>query len=132
MVSSPKKVVMAACVILIVFTSLLAGCTSNQPAKTLPVTTHVPGASGVPSTVTIKNSTFNPHTLTVKAGTTVTWINEDNTSHIIASDTESPIRTSSSNLDNGATYQFTFNEEGVYGYHSTTHPSMNGTIIVQP
>lgn len=40
------------------------------------------------NTVKIDNFTFGPQSLTVKAGTTVTWINEDDIPHTVASGTK--------------------------------------------
>jgi len=42
-------------------------------------------AEGTPNTVTIDNFSFTPATLTVKAGTTVTWTNQDDIPHGIGS-----------------------------------------------
>jgi len=77
--------------------------------------------------VTIQNFAFNPSSLTVKAGTTVTWTNKDSTNHPVASDTGV---FNSGTLNNGESYSFTFNQTGTYPYHCTTHTSMKGTIIV--
>ncbi|HEY0196064.1 MAG TPA: hypothetical protein VGC02_00685, partial [Methanobacterium sp.] len=55
-------------VILIVATVALSGCTQNQQNTT---------EQSAPNTVTIQNFAFNPDTLTVKVGTTVTWINQE-------------------------------------------------------
>ena len=93
----------------------LSGCTQNQQ--------NVP-----PNTVLIQNFAFSPGNLTVKAGTTVTWINKDSTTHTVASDTGA---FKSGNLNSGANYTFTFTKAGTYPYHCSIHPSMTGKIIVQ-
>ena len=36
----------------------------------------------------------------------------------------------SGNLNNGMSYNYTFNQTGVYPYHCSIHPSMTGTIVV--
>jgi plastocyanin len=79
----------------------------------------------------IKNFEFSPATLTIKTGTTVTWMNQDGAPHQIASDPGSVVAFISESLENGASYQFTFNQPGTYSYYCTIHPSMKGTIIVQ-
>jgi plastocyanin len=67
------------------------------------------GGSGSPAdaTFTIRNFGFEPHTVTVKVGTTVTWVNADIQTHTIASGTlgsiNSPRVFSVNLLDNGFT-----------------------------
>lgn len=86
--------------------------------------------------VTIKNFAFDPSVITVKAGTTVTWTNQDAVPHQVASDphpthTDLPGLVSDSFVQ-GQTYSFTFVKVGTFGYHCHIHPSMKGTVIVTP
>lgn len=76
--------------------------------------------------VSVKNFSFNPSNLVIKAGTTVIWTNNDSTSHSIKSD-----NFNSEILDKGESYQFRFNTAGVYDYICGIHPSMKGKIIVE-
>lgn len=78
------------------------------------------------NTVTIKNFSFTPDVLTVKQGTTVTWINQDSAPHALQSDTFQ-----SSTLNQGDAFQFTFNDKGNFDYHCSIHPSMTGKIVVE-
>jgi plastocyanin len=78
--------------------------------------------------VIIQNFSFAPATLTVKAGTKVTWVNRDDEPHT-AADTDK--RFKSSTLDTGDKFSFTFNEPGTYNYYCTLHPKMTGQIIVK-
>jgi plastocyanin len=78
------------------------------------------------NTVTIQNFAFNPGTLTVKQGTTVTWINQDSATHKIKSDTFN-----SPDLRQGDTYKFVFTTKGSYDYSCSIHPSMTGKIVVE-
>ena len=78
------------------------------------------------NTVSIQNFAFSPATLTVKAGTTVTWVNNDSTVHTIKSDSFN-----SDNLNRGDKFTFTFNTPGSFGYVCGIHPDMKGTIVVQ-
>jgi len=78
--------------------------------------------------VTIQNFAFSPATINVKAGTKVTWTNQDSTTHHVVSDTGA---FDSGNLAQGQSYSFTFNKTGSYPYHCSIHPSMTGTIVVQ-
>jgi len=79
------------------------------------------------NTVTIQNMAFNPSTLNVQVGTTVTWINKDSVTHDVVSDTG---LFTSGNLTNGMSYNYTFNQTGSFPYHCAIHPSMTGTIVV--
>jgi amicyanin len=79
--------------------------------------------------VSIDNFTFNPPTLTVKAGTTVTWTNKDDIPHGIAA-TGNTIKRSNA-LDTNDSYSFTFTTPGTYQYFCYIHPHMTGTIVVE-
>jgi plastocyanin len=79
--------------------------------------------------VSIHNFTFNPQTVTVKAGTTVTWTNEDDIPHGIAA-TNNAFKRSPA-LDTDDHYSFTFTTPGTYQYFCYLHPHMTGTIVVQ-
>ena len=78
--------------------------------------------------ISIKNFDFAPMSLTVKAGTTVTWKNLDEEPHTVTSE-EGLFR--SGGLDEDETFSFTFTKPGTYKYDCSIHPQMHGTIIVQ-
>jgi plastocyanin len=80
------------------------------------------------ATIKIANFTFDPSTLTVKAGTTVTWINQDSEPHTVTSQGQGPLRSAA--LPTGARYSYTFTTPGTYSYLCTIHPSMTGTVTV--
>jgi plastocyanin len=82
------------------------------------------------SAVSIDNFTFTPQTLTVKAGTTVTWNNHDDIPHGVASDNNTFRRSKA--LDTDDKFAFTFTTPGAYKYFCYIHPHMTGTIVVQP
>jgi plastocyanin len=88
------------------------------------------GGGGGGNTVSISGFQFSPNSLTVKAGTTVTWTNKDATTHTVTSDNGA--FTSSGNLATNDTYSFMFAAEGSFPYHCAIHPSMKGTIVVTP
>jgi plastocyanin len=95
----------------------------------------VPGwADGAPQagagTVSIDNFTFTPQTLTVKAGTEVTWTNRDDIPHGIASENNAFAKSKA--LDTDDSYSFTFAAPGTYKYFCYVHPHMTGTIVVEP
>ena len=77
--------------------------------------------------VKIGNFTFGPKELKVKAGTTVTWTNEDDIPHTVVS----PNNLRSKVLDTDGTYAFTFTTPGTYTYFCSLHPHMTGTVVVE-
>ena len=77
--------------------------------------------------VKIGNFTFGPQELKVKAGTTVTWTNEDDIPHTVVS----PNNFRSKPLDSEDKYSFTFTTPGTYKYFCSLHPHMTGTIVVE-
>jgi plastocyanin len=89
----------------------------------------VVAAATSPATVTIDNFAFAPATLTVTAGTTVTWKNEDDSPHRIG-DKNGTFKSAA--LDTDETFSQTFAVPGEYAYICTIHPYMAGKIIVKP
>jgi plastocyanin len=89
----------------------------------------VVAAAASPATVKIDNFTFAPATLTVTAGTTVTWKNEDDSPHRIG-DKNGTFKSAA--LDTDDTFSHTFAAPGEYPYICTIHPYMVGKIIVKP
>ena len=79
--------------------------------------------------VTIANFTFDPPTLTVPVGTTVTWTNEDDIPHVVA---EKNVSFRSKALDTGDAYSHTFTTAGTVEYFCAIHPHMTGKIVVTP
>jgi plastocyanin len=78
--------------------------------------------------VKIENFTFAPQRLTVKAGTTITWTNDDDIPHTVASSAKA---FKSKVLDSEDKFSFTFTTAGVYEYFCSLHPHMTGTIVVE-
>lgn len=78
--------------------------------------------------VSAKGFMFRPTTVTVKAGTTVTWINLDEEPHTVSSDAG---LFRSSALDTRDRFSFTFDKPGTYHYICTIHPRMLGSVIVK-
>ncbi len=105
-------------------------------------TTSTPAAtatqSGNTQTVTIildssGSFAFSPATLTIKAGTTVTWKNTTSAAHTVTSDDGKTFDSGTSNpiAAQGGTFSFTFTKAGTFAYHCAIHPFMKATIIVQ-
>ncbi len=112
----------------VILVVVAAGCTSPS-AQPAPGITSSPAAGGG-QTVMIQNFAFSPATLTVKAGTTVTWTNNDGTQHTVTPDAGAPAGFGSGGLSPGTSYSFTFTSPGTYPYHCSIHTSMKGTVIV--
>lgn len=98
-----------------------AACTKQAPA-TEQSTTNQP----VAAQVTISNFSFQPASLTIKAGETVTWINQDRAPHTVKG-----AGFSSPTLLQGNSWQYKFDTAGTYNYNCGIHPSMTGQIIVK-
>jgi plastocyanin len=91
-----------------------------------------PGTSTNPSSVevVIDNFTFSPATLTVAAGTKVTWVNRDDVPHT-ATSTATPRVFDSRTLDTDGRFSFVFSTPGTYEYFCAVHPKMTGKVIVK-
>lgn len=77
--------------------------------------------------VQIVDFTFKPETLEVAAGTTVKWTNEDKFAHTATADDKS---FDSGNMDEGDTFEHTFDEPGTFDYICSIHNSMTGSVTV--
>jgi amicyanin len=80
------------------------------------------------NSITIKDYSYSPATITVKVGTKVTWTNQDAVGHTVTAD--SGTGPDSQLIDQGQSYSFTFDKAGTYTYHCTPHPYMKGTVVV--
>ena len=78
--------------------------------------------------VKIDNFVFNPQTVTVKAGDTVTWVNHDDIPHTATSKT-GVFRSKA--LDTDDKFSFTFTTPGSFAYFCALHPHMTGSIVVE-
>jgi plastocyanin len=79
--------------------------------------------------VVINNFAFSPANITVKKGTTVTWMNNDSTTHTVT-ENDGQKGPDSGDLATGKSYSFTFESNGTFKYHCAIHPEMTGTVIV--
>lgn len=90
-------------------------------------------SSGTPdpsqgTAISIQNFAFNPDSVTVSVGTTVTWTNNDTVSHTVTS-TDGAF--DSGNIAPGDTFTFTFSTAGSFSYICSYHPNMTATVVVQ-
>ena len=86
-------------------------------------------AAASPAAVQIDNFHFAPATLTITAGTTVIWKNDDDSPHRVA-DNNGTFKSAA--LDTDDTFSHTFATAGEYPYICSIHPYMVGKIIVKP
>lgn len=133
---------------------LASGCVSDsepqtndnqEPDNEPPADTSADEASN--NTVFFTDNGFEPETLTIEQGETVTWLDRSDTPMWVGSD-EHPTHTNydgtseSEHCENGESdafdqceagdrYSFTFDKEGEWGYHNHRAANYNGEIIVE-
>ena len=86
-----------------------------------------PIAAAAP-TVKILDFAFNPATVTIVAGETVTWRNTSATEHTVTAD-DGTFDSGALGLDDQ--FANVFDQPGTYRYHCAIHSSMTGTVVVQ-
>ena len=84
--------------------------------------------SAANAAVKIDNFVFGPQTITIPAGTTVTWTNSDDIPHTVVS-TEGVFK--SKVVDTDEKFSYTFTKAGTYPYYCSIHPKMTGKVVVQ-
>ena len=131
------KVIASALLLLLVATACSSDdaeetSTTISPATTTataPATTEAPATTGSRgASVTISNFTFNPSSLTVAAGTSVTFTNGDGPSHTTTSDNDV---WDSGVLASGDEFEVVFADPGTFAYHCSIHPSMTATVTIE-
>ena len=78
--------------------------------------------------VVIKDYSFEPETMTITRGDSITWTNQDNVAHTVAATNNS---FSTGSIYQGGQGSFTFSKPGEYTYYSTTYPNVRGKVIVE-
>ena len=91
----------------------------------LALSTALPAAE---VTVDIAKFAFTPKEITVAPGTTVVWVNHDETPHTVAASDHGFV---SKALDTDDRYEHTFADEGDVPYFCTVHPFMTGVVHVR-
>jgi plastocyanin len=103
--------------------------TEEQPAPSAEEPTDTGGGGGGGPQVSMKDIKFNPETLKIKAGQTVTWTNDDSVGHDVTGDdfkSGDP-----GGIDGGGTFEHTFKKAGTFDYVCSVHPGMEGKIEVK-
>jgi plastocyanin len=109
---------------------LLTGCSgSSTPASPTPTPTGTTAnASIVSGAFNLTTTSFSPNPLNVAVGTTVTWMNNDVTTHNATADNG---LFATGSMPAGASASVKFSTAGSFVYHCTIHPGMVGTVNVQ-
>lgn len=96
----------------------LAACSSDDIGQPAPGTTFV----------AVRDSFFQPDTVTVLVGRSVRWTNGGAAIHTVVSDSvlwQSPL------LYSTYWFEVRFDSAGTFPYHCSQHSGMTGTVIVQ-
>jgi plastocyanin len=118
---------------------VLGGCTSGpEPApEGQPQTPTVSKSeedaqkSGHAVQVVARDTLFVPQAITVPAGGTITWTNEDPIAHNVTKESGPGPDFASDTLMKGDTFTQKFDEPGTIDYVCTIHPQQTGTITVE-
>ncbi len=112
----------------IITVMLIGGCTGQKTVQQQNTTT------AAPDTVDIKDFAYNPATINISKGITVTWTQLDSAPHTVTSIPDEPSNQrkvlDSPLLNKGQTFSHTFYEIGNFEYTCTIHPSMIGKVVV--
>jgi plastocyanin len=122
------SVALRGAVLCLAVAALLGPSASLQAAQAKTVASATRLADAASPQVIIDNFSFNPATLTVPSGATVTWTNRDDMVHTV---TEANRLFSSKGLETGDMYAYTFTAPGTYTYFCALHPRMTATVIVK-
>jgi plastocyanin len=77
--------------------------------------------------VIIDNFTFSPTPQIISKGSTVNWLNEDDSPHSIVCP---ELKVKSNALDTDDSFAFRFDRAGTFDYMCGMHPHMRGQVIV--
>ena len=98
-------------------TLVAAGCSTAR--ESAPVATN--------QVTMAKSYRFDPNTIEIKAGQTVTWTNDDNFTHTVRFDGQSDHK-----VGRGDSVSITFDKRGTFHYVCSLHSNdMHGTVIVE-
>lgn len=111
---------------------IFAGCSTQPTSQTIspPIQQPTPEPNSDEYTVEITSEGFNPSTITVEAGETVTWVNKNSVAHWVASANHPDHKVypesggcigskfdACRGIEPGESWSFTFNQKGSWGYH---------------
>lgn len=116
-----KNVLVAgfAVVVIIAIVLMLAGS---------PIVAENDQPSAASMEIKIDNFSFEPQTVTIPVGATVTWVNRDDIPHTSVS-TDGVFK--SKVIDTDGNFSYTFAKAGTYPYYCSIHPKMTGQVVVK-
>ena len=121
--------------ILVIVIGFLSGCVSDRstgPAADLTgCDVNLPASAFGSTIVVIRNFTFNPAQVRVKAGSKVTWVNCEPPGTDAHTSTADGGAWNSQFLAPGATFTREYGAAGTFPYHCDPHPGMKASIIVE-
>lgn len=109
-------------------TTAAAGSSTGGATPATTASAGTAAAAGGDQAVAIKNFAFAPPALSVKAGTKVTWTNQDSFAHNVTAADKSFV--SDPKMSTGASFSYTFAAAGTFTYTCTIHPYMTATVTV--
>ena len=132
-----RSLIIAAILIIAIIVGGIFLYRKSGPASQNSQTTQqgTPQTTQEESTITYGTNGFSPATLTIKAGTKVTWTNKSGKTFDVESDPHQ-IHTSYPPMNfgafsDGSSVSLVFDKTGTYRYHNHLNPSQTGTVIVQ-
>lgn len=99
---------------------------SSKSKKKKKKKSSAPGGTAV----TMQSITFEPNSLSVKAGDTVTWTNEESVGHDVTADDGSFKSGPPGGMKQGDSFEHKFDEAGSFSYKCTVHSNMIGAVEV--
>ena len=116
----------------------ITACGGSAPTGSKSVSN--PGGAGAAASISIKNYAYSPSDVSLNAGGTVQWTNNDGTTHSVtadaaggfSSDLSGTMADSYGGMTAGGTFTQKFPGSGTFAYHCRYHASMHGTVTVSP
>jgi len=109
------------------FIGLTIGCGSSSPSTPSGNNTGTP-VSIVANSSTLTTTAYSPNPVNISVGGSVTWTNNDNTTHTATGNNGS---FDSGSIAPGGKFTRTFPTAGTFDYKCTLHPGMVGTVTVR-
>ncbi len=119
---------------ILIAAALLAAtaCSGNSTTSASTTTTTSSGSNSNASIVLnaslLTSTAFSPNPIIVKVGDSVTWVNNDSTTHTSVANGGA---WASGNIAPGGSFKATMTAAGTFPYHCNIHPGMVGTVTVQ-
>lgn len=111
--------------------ALAVGACGKGSTPTMPTTPTSASTVSITAGASTKTTTaYSPNPITISKGGTVTWMNNDTTTHTSVSDPGMAMSWASGSIAPGASFTQTFPNSGRFTYHCSIHPNMVGTVTV--